>query len=291
MDSKTAIQHKLIQLENSMLMYGTYNAETLEKLIITVQNMHNTTSSHEKLFTGQWSSLTPKTMYANVLGLQPNSINALLYLRTIQDKYVSLYKELITRLHIYTTAIRVLAKGYLPISLITPLKLKEILSEVKSAIRKTNPDNNLVIEKLHLYYDMKLVSFGIDSKRNLIIPFSTFIQPYIQQPLILYEIGMVPVLVTSQNKQAQSYTHLQLDEPYIALNSETYTTIRQQELRTCKRIGYEFYCEELFVVKHKSKHSYESVIYFNVDSNIIKENCNFKFYYNKTDITPTVLDG
>ena len=25
--------------------------------------------------------------------------------------------------------------------------------------------------------------------------------------------------------------------------------------------------------------------------NIIKENCNFKFYYNKTDIIPTVLDG
>ena len=27
----------------------------------------------------------------------------------------------------------------------------------------------------------------------------------------------------------------------------------------------------------------------NTDS--IKENCNFKFYYNKTDISPTVLDG
>ena len=30
----------------------------------------------------------------------------------------------------------------------------------------------------------------------------------------------------------------------------TYITIRQQELRTCKRIGYELYCEELFMVKH-----------------------------------------
>ena len=60
---------------------------------------------------------------------------------------------------------------------------------------------------------------------------------------------------------------------------------------TCKRIGYEFYCEELFVVKHKSKYSCESVIYFNLDENTIKENCKFKFYYNKTDITPTVLDG
>ena len=67
--------------------------------------------------------------------------------------------------------------------------------------------------------------------------------------------------------------------------------LRQQELRTCKRIGYEFYCKELFVVKHKTSYSCESAIYFNLNSNIIKENCNFKFYYNKTDIIPTALDG
>ena len=57
-------------------------------------------------------------------------------------------------------------------------------------------------------------------------------------------IGTVPVPVIDQNTQAHSYTHLQLDRPYIALNSETYITIRQQELRTCERIGYEFYCEK-----------------------------------------------
>ena len=59
----------------------------------------------------------------------------------------------------------------------------------------------------------------------------------------------------------------------------------------CKRIGYEFYCEELFVVKHKTKYSSESATYFNLGTEIIKENCNFRFYYNKTDIMPTVLDG
>ena len=46
-----------------------------------------------------------------------------------------------------------------------------------------------------------------------------------------------------------------------------------------------------FIVKHKSRYSCESVIYFNLDAETIKENCKFKFYYNKTDITSTVLDG
>ena len=40
----------------------------------------------------------------------------------------------------------------------------------------------------------------------------------------------------------------------------------------CKNIGYEFDCEEFFVVKHKSKYSCESTIYFNLGSEIIKEN-------------------
>ena len=152
-----------------MLLYGIYNAETLEKLINIVHDIHNSTSFHEKLFAAQQSLLTLKSLYTNALGLQHYVINSLLYLRTVKDKYISLYKELIAQLHIYATAIRVLAKGYLPISHITPLKLKEILREIKIVIRKTNLGYDLVIERLHLYYDMKLVSFGINKERNLII--------------------------------------------------------------------------------------------------------------------------
>ena len=121
MDSKANIQHKkLMPLENYMLMYSVYNAETLEKLINTVHNIHNMTSSHERLFAGQHSPSIFKTLHVHSLGLHHYSINLLLHLRTIQDKYIALYKELITQLHIYVSAIRVLAKGYLPNTLITP---------------------------------------------------------------------------------------------------------------------------------------------------------------------------
>ena len=40
------------------------------------------------------------------------------------------------------------------------------------------------------------------------------------------------------------------------------------------------------MVKHKSKYSCESAIYFNLDSDIIKANCKFDFYFNKTDVKP-----
>ena len=112
-----------------------------------------------------------------------------------------------------------------------------------------------------------------------------------QQPPILYQLETVPVPIIDQNTKAHLYTQLQVMKPFIALNSETYISLQQQELRSCKRIGYEFYCEELFVVKHKSRYSCESVICFNLNTDTIKENHNFIFYYNKTDISGTVLDG
>ena len=125
MDSKANIQcNKLMQSENSMLIYGIYNAETLEKLINTVHNIHNTTSSHETLVAGQHSFLTLKSLYAHSLGLYHYSINSLLYLRTIQDKYIMPYRELISQLCIHASAIRILAKRYLPNALVTPSKLK-----------------------------------------------------------------------------------------------------------------------------------------------------------------------
>ena len=60
---------------------------------------------------------------------------------------------------------------------------------------------------------------------------------------------------------------------------------------TCKRIVYKFYWGELFFVRHKSIHSCESAIYFELDIDIIKRNCDFIFHYNKSDITPTVFNG
>ena len=152
MENKAEIQqNKLMKLENSMLMYGVYTAETLEKMITTVHNIHNTTSSHERLFVGQQSSLAIKSLYTYSLCLHHYSINSLLCLRTIQDKYIALYRELKTPLWIYAAAIRILAKGYLPNMLVTPSKLQEILRNVKTALQATNPEYDQVIDRLHPY--------------------------------------------------------------------------------------------------------------------------------------------
>ena len=95
--------------------------------------------------------------------------------------------------------IRILSKGYLPISLIPPSKLNIILGKVKEALEVNNRDHDLVIKRVYLYYDMKLVMFGIDDQRNLIIQFPVFVQQHTQQCLILYQMETVPVPIVDEN--------------------------------------------------------------------------------------------
>ena len=200
---------------------------------------------------------------------------------TVREKYVRMYEIFIEELKLYSRAIRVLSKDYLPISLLPLSKLEKILSEVRIAIAKSNKDYDLVLIRLYLYYDMKLVTFVIDNQRNLIVQFPVFVQPYTQKRLVMYQIETVPVPILDENKQVHSYTELKIEKPYITSNEETYITLCSQELKMCKRIGYEYYCKELFVIKSKTIYSYASAIYFNLESDVIRANCEFQYYYKK----------
>ena len=96
---------------------------------------------------------------------------------------------------------------------------------MKQVLLKTNKNYGLVIKGMYKYYDMKLVTFGVDRDRNLIIQFPIFVQPYAQKPLTLYQIDTIPVQTLDMTKKAHSYTWIRIDKPYIALNPDTYISI------------------------------------------------------------------
>ena len=156
-----------------MIMYGKYNSDTLTNLINTVHRMHNLTFLKEKLFVGKMNEWLKQelTHFNNEYSY---SISTLLFLTTIKEKYVTMYERFIAELKSYLKAIHILSKGYLPISLIPPSKLETILKQVKAAFAKNNKNYDLVLNRLYLCYDMKLVMFGIDNDRNLIIQFPIF---------------------------------------------------------------------------------------------------------------------
>ena len=245
-NSRSEIDHnRVYHLEDTMIMYGKYNSDTLMELVKTMHQMQNVTTWKEKIFVSKMNKWL-KHKLADIHNEFDYSIDVILFLTTVKEKYVRIYEKFITELRSYSKAIRILSKGYLPITLITPSKLAAILKQVQIAIAKSNQDYELVLNRLYLYYDMKLVMFGIDYQKNLIIQFPMFVQPYMQT---LYHIETVPVPILGTSNKIQSYTQLKIEKPYIALNDETYISIHSQELNNCKRISYEYFCEKLICDK------------------------------------------
>ena len=58
----------------------------------------------------------------------------------------------------------------------------------------------------------------------------------------------------------------------------------------CRSIRFTYYCEELFVVKHKSAYGCSSTIYYKMGVKRVTESCEFKYMYD-AKVAPTILDG
>ena len=113
MNKKTNIQHNRIHhLEDTMIMYGVYNSDTLTDLIDTVHRMQNFTTWNEKTFAGKlhdWMEI-----YSQDEGMCNYAINSVLFLTTVREKYVKMYERFIEELKLHSKAVRVLSKGYFP---------------------------------------------------------------------------------------------------------------------------------------------------------------------------------
>ena len=106
MNKKTDVQHNRIHhLEDTVIMYGVYNSDTLTDLIDTVHKMQNFTTWNEKTFAGKlhdWMEI-----YSQDEGMHNYAINSILFLTTIREKYVKMYERFIKELKLYSKAIRV----------------------------------------------------------------------------------------------------------------------------------------------------------------------------------------
>ena len=202
-------------------MYSKYNSDTLKELVNMVHQMQNVTTWKEKIFVSEMNDWL-KHKLEEVHSEHDYSMDTVLFLTTIKEKYVRMYEKFINELRYYSKAIRILSKGYLSITLITPSKLEAILQQVQLAIAKYNQNYEIVLNRLYMSYDMKLVTLGIDYQKNLIIQFPVFIQLYTQTKLTLYQVETVPVPILDNGNKVQSYTQLKVEKPYIAPNDETY---------------------------------------------------------------------
>ena len=209
----------------------------------------------------------------------------------MKEEHVTKYKEVDKARRELLDTIAILSQRRLPRSLFSDQRLKGILTELDKMVKKNYPDYELAANHISHYRDMELVTFSVDRvTHSLIVTFPVFIKDFKQPPLSLFEIETVPVPIPDKNGQADSYSQVRIQKSYIAAGMDYYIQIRMTEMLMCKSIGYIYYCEELFVVKHKSKHSCASAIFYELGLQQVIKNCKFDYMYNAT-VLPVILDG
>ena len=220
-----------------------------------------------------------------------HNFDVMMYMKNAREEHVVTYREAVKAARDFLDGIAIVTQGRLPRELISDNQLTEILGKVDAMVKRNYPDNVLAATHVSHYRDMKMVTFAVDLQtHSLIVTFRAFIKNYKQPPLSLYEVETVPVPIIDKNVKANSYSQVRIEKSYIAAGRDYYIQLRLSELLMCKGIRHIYYCEELFVIKHKSRHSCVSANFYNLGPATITKNCKFDYYYNIT-VPPVILDG
>ena len=283
-------KNQLYKLDNDFLMFGDYEIQTTDGMIRLPGNLNNRTQYLEKIITGKDPTTARNFLKNNVRGTEIFSHQVQMYMQAMRERYLRVPENLISELRLLLRSIAILSRGYLPPQLFSPTDIVRISQAALSMIKNKHPDYVLAIQQASSYYDTRLVTFGIDEDDRLVVCFPIFVKDFSRKSMTLYQIETVPVPILDTNEEANSYSQAVINKPYIATNNDYYIQLEIEELFMCKQIKHIYFCEELFLVKHKTKHSCESALFYNLESAFVKQNCQFKYLYNTT-VIPSVLDG
>ena len=170
----------------------------------------------EELLLGKDHSMaTQQFLHASSIGRLHFTHKLNIYLMSVQETQLRLYDELERVLREFLSAVRILSKGYLPASLLPPTILHRITSNALQMVQRKNPYYILMIKHVTEYYDMKMVTFGVNDGGELVVSFPVFVQDHTRQSMTLYELETVKVPITDTNLAANSYTEVKTSKPYL----------------------------------------------------------------------------
>ncbi len=247
-EGQTMVRNSLKQLEEDFLMYGEYEVESLEGIVRTINSLHNRTTWLERAFTDRimLSKYVSERSWEGHILFTAHSQQ---YLLAISEEHDTIYEKLHLACEKLLRAPEKLSRGYFPL----PSVLSKLVREVEEKIQKSHPEYTLTLDKLSQYYDLKLVTYGVDPRNHsFIVTFPVFIEHHTNKAL--YEIDSIPVPITDLNTEADSVSQVHLRKPYFAVNQDFYIQLRLEEMSMCKEVNFEYFCKELFSVKHREEH-------------------------------------
>ena len=189
-------------------------------MIRLLGNLNNRTQYLEKIITGKDPTAARNFLKNNLRGTEIFSHQVQMYMQAMRERYLRVPENLISQLRLLLRSIAILSRGYLPPQLFSPTDIVRISQAALSMIKNKHPDYVLAIPQASSYYDMRLVTFGIDEDDRLVVCFPIFVKDFSRKSMTLYQIETVPVQILDTNEEANSYSQAVINKPYIATNND-----------------------------------------------------------------------
>ena len=203
-ETESDVKNTLTQYQEDFLMYGKYNVESLNKVIDTLNLLHDKQTELENLVTTKMF-----TEVESIGDALDYSVELQLFLELAQEEHVTKYKDVYKAGKELLDAIAILSQRRLPRSLFPDQRIEGILAHVDKMVRMRYPDYELAANHISHYRDMKLVTFSVDRiTHSLVVTFPVFIKDFKQPPLSLFdqclyqiEIGKQTVIHRSESRK------------------------------------------------------------------------------------------
>ena len=128
--TESDVKNTLTQYQEDFLMYGKYNVESLNKVIDTLNLLHDRQTELEKLVTTKMF-----TEVENIGDALDYSVELQLFLELAQEEHVTKYKEVYKAGKELLGAIAILSQRRLPRSLFPDQRIEGILAQVDKMVK------------------------------------------------------------------------------------------------------------------------------------------------------------
>ena len=292
------------QIDKDFAMYGKFDIETQKKILGELKRLDTKVKWQTNYLKTYLPAEFQKALREVRAHFEANNRQIMAVLNRIQqirmylmetlqvlEDGITMEEALLHTIRDFLRGVATLSEGRLSPDIISHSTLNSIVNDVKQMLAHSYPDYTVALDRLNNYYDMKLATFMVrPGKKEVLVSFPVFVKPKTVQSLALYEIETTYVPIPDLNQEANSYTRVIPQKPYIAIGNDSYIQLQIPELSNCKKINHQFYCEEKFLVKHNSKYTCEGALFYNLPDPMIKEYCEFEFKFNAT-VVPSILDG
>ena len=155
----------------------------------------------------------------------------------------------------FLTGLNSLETGCLTFQVLDPSELTQFLDAIARQLHTERSSFALAFNPTYQYYAEAFSNMH----DQLLVNIPVLLHLTDQKDLILYLIDTVPMPFDTETLDGKNdeFMFINNSYPYMAINRENYIPLDERQLHLCNKMGATYYCENSYVLRHRSEHTCE----------------------------------